>query len=127
MGGELTTPLQTLHRCLTLVLRYFPKGEQQMSSLTIRLDKNMDAMLNQLAEVLQQNKSTVAREGIARYLEEQLSKHQARQELAASFSSSNLDAVKQRIAESEAGQYLTDDEYERSMNGFFDKELGLVR
>lgn len=98
-----------------------------MTSLTIRLDKNMDAMLNQLAEVLQQNKSTVAREGIARYLEEQLSKHQARQELAVSFSSSNLDAVKQRIAESEAGQYLTDDEYERSMNVFFAKELGLVR
>ncbi len=98
-----------------------------MSSLTIRLDKDMDAMLNQLAELLQQSKSTLAREGIARYLEEQLATHKTRQQLAASFTCNDTNTVKQRIAESEAGQYLTDKEYERSMDEFFAKELGLVR
>lgn len=98
-----------------------------MSSLTIRLDKDMDAMLSQLAELLQQSKSALAREGINRYLEEQLSKHHAQQELAASFTYNDVKTVKQRIAESEAGQYLTDEEYERSMDEFFAKELGLVR
>lgn len=94
-----------------------------MSSLTIRLDKDTDAMLSQLAERLQQSKSTLAREGINRYLEEQLKKEQ----LAANISCNSMETVRQRIAESEAGQYLTDEEYERSMDEFFAKELGLVR
>lgn len=98
-----------------------------MSSLTIRLDKDTDALLSQLSELLQQSKSTLAREGIVRYLEEQLARHQTQQKLAASIGCSDKDAVRQRIAESEAGQYLTDEEYERSMDEFFAKELGLVR
>ncbi|NLD15297.1 MAG: ribbon-helix-helix protein, CopG family [Gammaproteobacteria bacterium] len=98
-----------------------------MSSLTIRLDPNTDALLSQLSELLQQNKSTLAREGIARYLEEQLASHQAQQKLAAQIDCSDKEAVMQRIAESEAGPYLTDEEYERSMDEFFAKELGLVR
>jgi len=98
-----------------------------MSSLTIRLDKDTDALLNQLSELLQQSKSALAREGIARYLEEQLAKHQTRLKLEASIGCSEREAVRQRVAESEAGQHLTDEEYERSMDEFFAKELGLVR
>lgn len=98
-----------------------------MTSLTIRLEKNLEAMLNQLSEVLQQSKSSLAREGIAHYVKEQLNKHQAQEKLAASFSCNTLEAVKQRISKAEASQPLTDEEYERSMDDFFAKELGLVR
>lgn len=98
-----------------------------MSSLTIRLDQNTDALLSQLSELLQQSKSTLAREGIVRYLEEQLARHQAEQKLAVQISCDDRNTVQQRIAESEAGSYLTDEEYEHSMDEFFAKELGLTR
>lgn len=98
-----------------------------MTSLTIRLDKETESLLNQLSELLQQSKSTLAREAIAQYLEQQLTRHQAKQQLAASFTCDNKADVMQRIAESEAGQYMTDEEYEHSMDAFFAKELGLTR
>lgn len=57
----------------------------------------------------------------------QRTKDQTKEKLTASFSCNNMDTVKQRIANLEAGQYVTAEVYERSMDDFFAKELGLVR
>lgn len=67
--------------------------------------------------------SSQARESIAGYLEEQLAKHEITQQLAASFTCDDTDTVRQRIAESEASQHLTDEEYKRSMDEFFCQSL----
>lgn len=98
-----------------------------MSSLTIRLDQETDNLLNQVAELLQQSKSTLAREGIVRHLNEQLIQHQTRQQLEASTHCHSKAAVMQRVAESEASPYLSDEDYEKSMDAFFASELGLTR
>lgn len=98
-----------------------------MSSLTIRLDQETDSLLSQVADLLQQSKSSLAREGIESYLKEQLSQHQARQQLEASIYCDSKEAIMLRIAESEASPYLSDEDYEKSMDAFFANELGLTR
>ena len=98
-----------------------------MSSLTIRLDEQTDALLNELAERLQENKSSLARKGIQSFLAQQQAIEKQKQQLEQAFSVSSVDEVQRRVAESEASYRLSDEEYEQSMNDFFARELGLVR
>lgn len=98
-----------------------------MSSLTIRLDKETDSLLNSLAETLQESKSALARKGIIAYLKEQKEKEIKKQALKKAITVSSVEEVRKRVAESEASYYLTDKEYELAMDEFFAKELGLVR
>ena len=98
-----------------------------MSSLTIRLDDETDTLLNSLAERLQESKSSLARQGIVTYLQQQQQKELQKQSLERSFSLSSIDEVQKRVAESESSYRLSDEEYEQSMNDFFARELGLVR
>ena len=98
-----------------------------MGSLTIRLDDETDHLLNHFAQVLNQNKSALARAGIVDYLQRQQRLEVQKQELKAAIRVSSFDDVQKRVAESEAAYRLSDDEYEQSMNVFFARELGLVR
>jgi predicted transcriptional regulator len=98
-----------------------------MSSLTIRLDAETDSLLSSLAERLQESKSSLARQGIVTYLQQQQQKELLKQSLEQSFSVSSIDEVQKRVAESEASYQLNDEEYEQEMNDFFARELGLVR
>jgi predicted transcriptional regulator len=98
-----------------------------MSSLTIRLDAETDSLLSNLAEQLQESKSSLARQGIMNYLQQKQQKELLKQSLEQSFSESSIDEVQKRVAEAEAGYQLTDEEYEQTMNDFFARELGLVR
>ncbi|AEG31619.1 ribbon-helix-helix domain-containing protein [Thiomicrospira cyclica] len=98
-----------------------------MISLTIRLDEETDSLLNSLAERLQESKSSLARQGIMTYLQQQQKKEIQKQALEQSFSVSSIDEVQKRVAESEASYQLSDEEYEQVMNEFFARELGLVR
>lgn len=98
-----------------------------MSSLTIRLDEETDSRLNSLAERLHESKSSLARQGIVTYLQQQQQKELQKQSLEQSFSLSSMDEVQKRVAESEASYQFKDEEYEQEMNEFFARELGLVR
>lgn len=98
-----------------------------MSSLTIRLDADTDSLLSSLAERLQESKSSLARQGIVTYLQQQQRKEQQKQSLEQCFSVSSIDEVQKRVAEAEASYQLSDEEYEQAMNEFFARELGLVR
>ncbi|WP_044406519.1 ribbon-helix-helix domain-containing protein [Thiomicrospira microaerophila] len=98
-----------------------------MSSLTIRLDAETDSLLSNLAKRLQESKSSLARQGIMTYLQQQQQKEIQKQALEQSFSVFSIDEVQKRVAESEASYQLSDEEYEQAMNEFFARELGLVR
>lgn len=74
-----------------------------------------------------QTTDTLTREGSASDLDEQLARQQTKQRLATQINCHDRNTAQQRIAESEAGSSLTDEEYEHSMDEFFIKELGLVR
>ena len=98
-----------------------------MGSLTIRLDDETDHLLDHFAQVLNQNKSAVARAGILDYLQRQQQLEAQKRELENSINVSSIEEVQQRVAESESSYRLSDEEYEQSMNEFFARELGLVR
>mgnify|MGYP005749085937 CR=1 FL=1 len=98
-----------------------------MGSLTIRLDDETDHLLDHFAQVLNQNKSAVARAGILDYLQRQQQLEAQKLELEKSINVSSIEEVQQRVAESESSYRLSDEEYEQSMNEFFARELGLVR
>lgn len=76
---------------------------------------------------LLQTTDTLAREGCASDLYEQLARQQTKQKLATQINCHDKNMLQQRITESEAGSYLTDEEYEHSMDEFFIKELGIAR
>mgnify|MGYP005849808231 CR=1 FL=1 len=98
-----------------------------MNSLTIRLDDETASLLNSLSAQLQQSKSSLARQGIVTYLQQQHEKEIQKQSLQQSFSLSSVDEVQGRVAESESSYQLSDNEYEQEMNDFFARELDLVR
>ncbi|WP_178861772.1 hypothetical protein [Thiomicrorhabdus cannonii] len=98
-----------------------------MGSLTLRLDEETEALLTHFSEVLQQNKSTLARAGIVDYLNRQKALEEQKALLGKQIAVSSKEAAAQRIAESEASYQLSDEEYEHAMDEFFANELGLIR
>lgn len=98
-----------------------------MASLTIRLDEQVDSLLNDLAERLQENKSSIARKGIMSYIQQQQELEEQRRALERSITVSSVEEVQKRVADSEESYRLSDEEYEQSLNEFFARELGLVR
>lgn len=98
-----------------------------MTTLTIDLDEKTHALLNRAAVDLKLSKTALAQAGITQYLEQQLARNEEKERLAATFIVTSKEDVIRRVAESEMSHSLSDEEYERQMDEFFAKELGLIR
>lgn len=98
-----------------------------MATLTIRLDEQTEQLLNHFAKTHQQTKSDIARTGLNEYLRQQTRQEEEKKKLEAKISVSDKEQINKRIQESEASYQLSDEEYEKDLDNFFAKELGLVR
>lgn len=98
-----------------------------MATLTIRLDEETEQLLNHFSKTNQQTKSDIARAGLSKYLSQQKQLEDKKQQLEAKITVTNHAQVSKRIEESEASYPISDEEYEKNLDEFFAKELGLVR
>lgn len=98
-----------------------------MSSLTIRIDEKTNQQLELLAKASQLTKSTIVRNSLLEYLAKQIQNNDFKQKLREKITVSDIDTVRTRLAQAEAGEVLSDEDYEIEMESFFKQELGILR
>lgn len=98
-----------------------------MSSLTIRIDEQINQQLETFAKTSQLTKSTIVRNSLIEYLNKQTQIHQQQNDLASKVIVSDLESVRARLALAESSNQLSDEVYEAEMKAFFKQELGIFR
>lgn len=98
-----------------------------MSSLTIRLNDKTETLLNNFLQTSKQTKSEVVRASLEEFLQRKKDIEDQKKHLAQLFTIKDKQQVTSRILESEASYQLNDAEYEKEMDHFFARELGLIR
>lgn len=98
-----------------------------MSSLTIRIDEQINQQLETFAKTSQLTKSTIVRNSLVEYLNKQARIHQQQNDLASKVIVSDLESVRTRLALAESSNQLSDEVYEAEMKAFFKQELGIFR